>query len=93
MKYIDPKEFVEFGYLQEVNRQFLHPLGLALAVQEDEQGNVGPFLGVWDERSDPEGFYFEKLSPDKAQRVRDAWDERIEARMAKLGYGVQPLDK
>ena len=29
---LDLGEFVEFGYLQEVNRTFLHPLGLALAV-------------------------------------------------------------
>lgn len=30
IKYISPKEFREEGYLQEVNRRFLHPLGLAI---------------------------------------------------------------
>ncbi len=31
-KFLDLKEFVETGYLQEANRLFFHPLGLALAV-------------------------------------------------------------
>ena len=29
-KYMPIKEFRERGYLQELNRRFLHPLGLAL---------------------------------------------------------------
>ena len=29
---IDVKEFREKGYLQELNRRFLHPLGLALEI-------------------------------------------------------------
>lgn len=31
-KRIDIKEFREKGYLQELNRNFLHPLGLALEI-------------------------------------------------------------
>lgn len=30
MKYLGVDEFREIGYLQELNRTFLHPLGLAL---------------------------------------------------------------
>lgn len=33
IKYIDLKEFHDFGYLQEVNRQFLHIFGLALELR------------------------------------------------------------
>jgi hypothetical protein len=33
------KEFREFGYLQELNRKYLHPLGLALEVTIDEKGH------------------------------------------------------
>lgn len=33
IKYIDIAEFRETGFLQEANRQFFHPLGLALSVQ------------------------------------------------------------
>jgi hypothetical protein len=32
VKRMDVRQFREFGYLQELNRQFLHPLGLALEV-------------------------------------------------------------
>lgn len=32
------KEFREKGYLQEVNRQFLHPLGLALEIEINDEG-------------------------------------------------------
>lgn len=39
IKRIDIKEFREEGFLQEVNRQFFHPLGLALEVLiDDEEG-------------------------------------------------------
>jgi len=31
-KHIDIKEFQELGFLQEANRQFFHPHGLALEV-------------------------------------------------------------
>ena len=34
-KHIDIAEFRDFGYLQEVNRQFFHPLGLALMIREE----------------------------------------------------------
>lgn len=32
IKYMDVAEFRELGFLQEANRQFFHPLGLALSV-------------------------------------------------------------
>lgn len=35
-KRIDIAEFREFGYLHEINRQLLHPLGLALEVVTDD---------------------------------------------------------
>jgi hypothetical protein len=34
IKHMDIGEFVDAGYLQEVNRRFFHPLGLALEVTE-----------------------------------------------------------
>ena len=68
---VDTKELQEAGYLQEVNRQFFHPLGLALAVDHDGKAP----LMVLDNRDDPEGMFFseEQLNtPDaegKAMRV------------------------
>ena len=41
MKYIDVNEFIEEGYLQELNRRFLHPLGLALTVAADADDETG----------------------------------------------------
>lgn len=56
------EEFRELGYLQELNRQFLHPLGLALAVTIDDEGSE--ILGViWDCREDPEGITFGLIDP------------------------------
>ena len=40
IKYMSIKEFVEEGFLQEVNRQFFHPLGLALEVTIDFPKNT-----------------------------------------------------
>lgn len=37
-KYMDPAEFREEGYLQEVNRRFFHPLGLAIEMVMNKPG-------------------------------------------------------
>ena len=58
IKKMDLKEFVEFGFLQEANRQFFHPLGLALEVQMDDEDNY-TLYSIWDYRDDPEGIYFD----------------------------------
>lgn len=52
INYMDLAEFRAFGYLQEINRRFLHPLGLALEhlVHEDGTETLG---GIWDYRHDP----------------------------------------
>ena len=57
IKYIDIKEFRELGFLQEVNRKFFHPLGLALEIVIDDNDNY-ILKGIWDSRDDPEGIYF-----------------------------------
>jgi hypothetical protein len=92
IKRIDPKEFQEFGYLQEVNRQFFHPLGLALEVIIDEDGKVS-FGGIWDLRDDPLGILFaqSQLSQEKANRVRDVLKAKGEAREKQFGSVIQPV--
>ncbi len=93
MKWMNVSEFVAFGYLQEVNRQFLHPLGLALAVATLEDGTV-KLAGIVDYRDDPEGMVFEGLGPAeiiKAQRVAALQELASKKRAAALGYYVQPL--
>jgi hypothetical protein len=91
-KRISAKEFREQGYLQELNRCFLHPLGLALEVTV-ENGEIVGFGGVWDYRDDPEGIVFGEgaIDPDKASRVTSELTEKAVTRMQKLGYVYQPV--
>ena len=88
------KEFVTKGYLQEVNRQFFHPLGLALEVQVDDNNKY--FLsGIWDYRKDKEGTIFVTLEgKDKYQRalrIKRERDLKMEHRWKKLGFKLQPI--
>ncbi len=57
MGYINIKELREKGYLQEVNRRFFHPLGLALEITIDENKNE-IISGILDCRKDKEGLYW-----------------------------------
>ena len=67
IKKITAKEFRKEGFLREVNRQFLHPLGLAVEVVVDEEGNES-FGDVWDYRDDPEGMLFEPLKDKEKEK-------------------------
>lgn len=92
VKRIDPKEFQDFGYLQEVNRRFLHPLGLALEVIVNTDTGEVSLGGVWDYRDDPEGMAFAdgEIDADKAARVQVQWHEKEQVRVKNLGYIIQP---
>lgn len=88
-------EFRELGYLQEVNRRLLHPLGMALVATTFEGFEV--IRGVRDDRADPEGIIYAagtipELERDRAHRVTTEWVERSSARLAALGYVVQPIE-
>lgn len=79
---MDTHEFVDGGFLQEVNRQLLHPLGLALEcaytvtitdplIRGGEKTEIGMkntmFVRVWDYRDDPEGIRFGPPLPDEVK--------------------------
>ena len=102
-KYMSVKEFVERGFLQEVNRRILHPCGLALLVHEWD--GEFEFAGVWDARDDPEGIIFAESEPPdwkKRNRVNEEWNVHVEGRGKRglklddpflriaAGKGVQP---
>lgn len=87
------EEFRESGYLQELNRQFLHPLGLALEViMEDGEYRLG---GIWDYRTDPEGILFQDLSDEDSlrnfQTVADQAAKLATFRQENFGWIVQPI--
>lgn len=93
VKRMNIKLFREIGYLQELNRQFLHPLGLALEVTIDPDGSQR-LGGVWDYSDDPEGMAYggnlERLR-EKAKRVKLLQDSKAKTRMERLGYVIQPI--
>lgn len=93
VKSMSVTEFRAEGYLQELNRQFLHPLGLALEVSINDDGTES--LGrIWDSRDDPEEIVFgpNTIDPTKAGHITQLTHERIKHRLAALGFWTQPLD-
>jgi hypothetical protein len=93
VKRMDLNEFVETGYLQELNRRFLHPLGLALEVVVDEDGRVTGFGGVWDSRQDPGGIIYADgmLSWSKMDRIIEIEKRRRLDRLDTLGFWIQSV--
>jgi len=98
-------EFRDGGFLQEVNRQFFHPLGLALAINVnlDELGSVKlddttvHKIEILDCRDDKEGFSFDiddsKLPAmnKKQKNVEKEWAKHTKARKKLLGSVVQKI--
>ncbi len=86
VKRIDIKEFRDKGFLQEANRQFFHPLGLALEVIiDDDTGEVTSLGGVWDYRDDPEGMFFGKdLLKKPEAAVKAAYVEKLRESKVKV---------
>lgn len=93
IKRIDIKEFREVGFLQEANRLFFHPLGLALEVVVDDDG-AESLGGVWDYRDDPEGIVYgaDTIDAGKARYVAECSDAHADARRALFGAVIQPVD-
>jgi hypothetical protein len=89
-KILDLKTFRDDGYLQEANRQFFHPLGLALGIDAEFRN-----LYVVDARNDPEGYIFDEsqdLQP-RADRLDEIMEARVDGRIGALGYWIQPRNK
>lgn len=88
------EEFRVQGYLQEVNRRFLHPLGLALSIETDT-GGPEKFGEIWDYRDDPEGMLFgdsmleDPEAKEKACRINAEFAEKSKVRTEKYDRVVQ----
>ena len=100
-KFMDVKEFRERGYLQEVNRRFLHPLGLALVISQDQKSGEEIIMGIWDAREDKEGiiFNYRQAKTRRKHRLRTKknfidgeFAIRNEIRRKNLGYDIEPID-
>lgn len=99
IKRIDIKEFREKGYLQELNRRFLHPLGMALEIIIDDNG-AEKLGGIWDYREDDEGIYYDIKNSDDSRKDRfkaneKFVDEEFESRGKKrkeiLGFNIEDI--
>ncbi len=93
VKRLDLNDFKNQGYLQEVNRRFFHPLGLALSVNcNDETGDVESLAYIWDYREDPEGIYYDEGQIDSDKILKVAAEEIAKeiSRYKALGYVIQP---
>ena len=91
-KEINLKEFRDFGYLQEVNRLFFHPLGLALIMEcGDEDENLSR-LSVQDFRYLNEGPRFPEslIGIQKAERIEAEREARDYYRRKAFGWDKQP---
>lgn len=86
-------EFQKLGYLQEINRQFLHPLGLSLVIKIDDQGNKD-LHAINDHRDDAEGVMFKPrmLDKKKADFIAREMDKRGKIRLSQHGFILQPIE-
>jgi len=94
VKRMDLEEFRNKGFLQEVNRQFFHPLGLALEIIIDTDTNkVLTLGGIWDYRDDPEGMLYEndKLDPEKIKNIKELKESKLVTRMNLKDYTVNGM--
>jgi hypothetical protein len=101
-KWMNLQEFVDSGFLQEANRQFFHPLGLALAVEfvvKDGDHEITGLAGIRDSRDDIEGYAFSDnfLDSDdarkKAATVEEEHEKHVMPRCILFGDAVQPIPK
>lgn len=99
IKRIDIKEFREKGYLQELNRRFLHPLGMALEVIVDDNGEE-KLGGIWDYRKGDEGIYYDikNSDEDRKKRFKDnkyfvdkEFNLRFKSRKDILGFEIEEV--
>ena len=99
IKRMSAEKFRRCGLLQEINRLFLHPRGLALEVIVEDD-NIYRFGEVWDYRDDLEGIVFDggMLANEdayaKARFVKQLYLDHLMHRVQLFGTpdGVQPLE-
>jgi len=84
--------FHKQGYLQEINRQFLHPLGLSLALKVED--GKREFHAIYDHRDSKEALIFKPglLEQSKADRVEREQEELGQVRLAGMGFIIQPIE-
>lgn len=100
---MDPRTFEQLGFLQELNRTFLHPLGLSMSIIETHRGPINSEgfaayvdyrFEVIDERNDPLGAWYEEgfVTPEKVELVRQEFMRHFHHRLPLFnGSHIQPV--
>lgn len=93
IKRMEIKEFRELGLLQEVNRLFLHPMGLALeTITNSNSEGSERFCRIRDNRNNPEGMMFADniIDLEKVKRVKALFEAHRGVRLERFSWHVQP---
>lgn len=98
-KRMSAREFRKLGYLQDANRRYFHPLGMALEVVIEEDGSEA-FGEIWDYRDDPEGLLFSEedwtvdaVDVQRSIQIKADRANKVSARLKNHGFVIQPLPK
>lgn len=89
---LDPIFLLDSGLLFEINRQFLHPVGLALTVRKGNNGQLE--IGIKDGRLTPDEMIFTPETYEAGcAKIKEFLEnfgyEQMRKRENKLGWGVQ----
>jgi len=85
------KEFKKKGYLQELNRNYLHPRGLHLRTENLE--GEGLILVPYDYTDDPDGLlYKQELSKEAEEKCNQLLEGKAQNRLDKFQFVIQPID-
>jgi hypothetical protein len=91
-------EFIAEGYLQELNRKFLHPLGLSLQLSEKD-GHYSAYVADHRKVSAAVHYGFSSMSKERrkefVKKVNNIESERqakAMLRLDSLGFEVEPVD-
>jgi hypothetical protein len=89
---MDPVKFKDDGYLQEVNRRFLHILGLSLGFAIGEDG--GTQVVIYDQRNDMQGMIFPDglLQKRKVDFINAEFEKRSRIRQQAFSFVEQPVE-
>ena len=102
IKRMDIKEFREKGFLQEANRMFFHPMGLALEVIINDKTGEEYLGGIWDFRENGEQIFFDIANSSEERKqeyrrklntVKEHADKLATARVNKLGFVIEPSEE
>lgn len=92
IKYLPIQDFIDLGFLQEVNRKTLHPAGLALMIDvPDGSDQTIAHMRIWDCRDDREGALFAPgvISQEKIRSVREIQAQFGPFRAKLMGGSIQ----